>query len=95
MADFIDWLAAGLIVAFIGSSLLFGAMILLFTDKSKLSAVERNTAAFYWNKEILFKSARADKRHLIWWLATAQKYSLYGVLTYVVLGTIFKLASSA
>jgi hypothetical protein len=93
MAEFIDLIVIGLLVVVVGSSLLFGAMVFTFTDKSKLSAVERNTW-FYWNKDVLFKSAQPEKRSLLWVLARLQKYSLFWGIVFAIVVTLVKYASN-
>ena len=82
MNEIIELIGTTLAITLMLSSVLFALMVWLFSDSSKLTAVEKNSW-YYWNKEVLIKSASDKQFSLIWILASTQKLSLIGLALFI------------
>lgn len=72
MSDLLEVIFNIFLIFAAGFSIVFAIAVFMFSKKSKLDDIERNTW-YYWNKEILLKSAVVGKGQTLWILSRLQK----------------------
>jgi hypothetical protein len=86
MSDLLGVLLSTLLILAVGLSLAFAIAVFMYTDRSKLNEIEKNTLCYWWDKEILFKSAVSGKGQTLWALSRLHKYGSIYFIIYVVIG---------